>query len=145
MARYAIGDIQGCFNEFKQLLEKINFSTHNDQLWLVGDLVNRGPDSLKVLQYITELPKQPIIVLGNHDLHLLAVASGARKINPHDTFEDILNHRDCDQLCNYLKNKPLLYQSSIDNWTMAHAGIYPFMGYYTSPSLCKRSRDNVAK
>ena len=90
MSTYAIGDLQGCFKELRQLLDSIAFDPARDRLWLVGDLVNRGPDSLALLRYVKSLGDCAVTVLGNHDLHLLMVAGGHEKLRKHDTIQDIL-------------------------------------------------------
>src|SRR5437868_1391312 len=94
MAIYAVGDIQGCFKPFLNLLETINFNPKADTLWITGDLVNRGPNSLEVLRYVKALGDKHITILGNHDLHLLASVYGSRKIHSSDTFADILVAKD---------------------------------------------------
>ena len=125
MATYAIGDVQGCFRELMALLEKIAFDPYKDQLWLTGDLINRGPASLPTLRYLMRLPQAPIIVLGNHDLHLLAVAAGAVPKHPKDTCDDILMAPDRDELLAWLRLQPLLHHDARLNYTMVHAGLYP--------------------
>ncbi|OGT22077.1 MAG: bis(5'-nucleosyl)-tetraphosphatase (symmetrical) [Gammaproteobacteria bacterium RIFCSPHIGHO2_02_FULL_42_13] len=124
MSVYAIGDIQGCYDELRLLLDRIQFDPAQDQLWFVGDLVNRGSKSLETLRFIKNLKEQAIITLGNHDLHLLAVANGARKLERHDTVSDILNAPDRDELLHWLRHQKFLYEN--DQFIMVHAGIYPF-------------------
>src|SRR4030067_2145134 len=102
MATYAIGDIQGGYTELWQLLEQISFDPAQDKVWLVGDLVNRGPGSLEVLRLVKSLGDSAITVLGNHDLHLLAVAEGAAKLHRSDTLHDILGAPDRDELLTWL-------------------------------------------
>ena len=97
MATYAIGDIQGCYTDLKNLLREIGFNASSDYLWFVGDIVNRGPNSLEVLRYIAENPRAQM-VLGNHDLHLLAVAEGIREARPGDSLKKILKAPDRDEL-----------------------------------------------
>lgn len=123
MATYAIGDVQGCYDELQALLEKINFDVAKDQLWFVGDLVNRGPKSLEVLRFIKKLANAKV-VLGNHDLHLLALASGFSYSN--HTLHPVLTAPDCDEIIAWLKQLPLLYHDEKLNYVMVHAGIYPF-------------------
>ncbi len=123
MAVYAIGDIQGCYNEFQQLLEKISFDPAQDKLWLVGDLVNRGPNSLQVLRLVKSLGERAVTVLGNHDLHLLAVAAGEAELHRSDTLDDILNSPDCDDLLTWLRQQRLLYAEN--GYVLVHAGLLP--------------------
>lgn len=123
MAIYAVGDIQGCYTELMQMLEKIRFDSATDQLWLVGDLVNRGPDSLEVLRLVKSLGDSVITVLGNHDLHLIAVAAGVAGLRRGDTLDDILNAPDRDELINWLRNQRLLHVK--DSYVLVHAGLMP--------------------
>lgn len=123
MAIYAVGDIQGCRDELDRLLETIDFDPAHDRLWLVGDLVNRGPDSLGVLRRIRKLGDAAITVLGNHDLHLLAVAEGIRKMRRNDTLEPILRARDRKKLLNWLRRRPLIHRER--GYLMVHAGLAP--------------------
>jgi len=124
MATYAIGDLQGCYDEFIALLERINFDPAHDQLWLTGDLVNRGPKSLQVLEYVRNLGDAAIVVLGNHDLHLLACAC-VDEYSPgsKDTFDDVLAAPDVTGLCDWLRCQPLLHRDKALGYTMVHAGI----------------------
>lgn len=124
MAIYAIGDIQGCYAELKALLSKINFKQGQDDIWLVGDLVNRGPDSLSVLRLLVDLDPSAV-VLGNHDLHLLAVYHGAVPMAPGDTLEHLLAAEDIDELMAWLQAKPLLHVDDDFNYCMSHAGLAP--------------------
>lgn len=123
MATYAIGDIQGCFDEFRQLLDKIDFKPSRDQLWLTGDLVNRGPKSLDVLRYVRKHEASIVTVLGNHDLHLLAVAAGEAKRKKLDTLDEILAAPDRDSLLDWLVRRPLLHQDKKVGFVMLHAGL----------------------
>jgi bis(5'-nucleosyl)-tetraphosphatase (symmetrical) len=125
MATYAIGDIQGCGDEFEILLERLRFDPSHDQLWLVGDLVNRGPRSLDVLRKVKSLGDAAIAVLGNHDLHLLAVALAGKRTKAQDTLQPILAAPDRDQLLAWLRHRPLLHHDSALNYTMLHAGLPP--------------------
>lgn len=124
MATYAVGDIQGCFDELTQLIELINLSS-NDQLWLAGDLINRGPKSLETLRFAQTLGDRVRVVLGNHDLHLLAVARGGAKPSSKDTLDEILNAPDREQLLDWLQQQPLLHHDAQLGYTMTHAGIPP--------------------
>lgn len=125
MPTYAIGDVQGCFNELLALLANINFNPQQDTLWFTGDLVNRGKYSYKVLSFIKNLGDSAITVLGNHDLHLLAVNSGAVKLKEKDSFHDVLKAPDCAELCAWLQQQPLFYYDKKLNYAMVHAGVAP--------------------
>ncbi|HIJ23945.1 MAG TPA: symmetrical bis(5'-nucleosyl)-tetraphosphatase [Gammaproteobacteria bacterium] len=126
MATYAIGDIQGCLDELKQLLDTIHFDPENDQLWFAGDLVNRGPHSLETLQFIRALGKRAITVLGNHDLHLLALAEGDKRYSSKfDTLLPILQSEQRGELLDWLRHRPLLHHNSKLGYTLVHAGLPP--------------------
>ncbi|HYM33987.1 MAG TPA: symmetrical bis(5'-nucleosyl)-tetraphosphatase [Steroidobacteraceae bacterium] len=126
MSTYAIGDVQGCYAELSELLALIKFNPSRDQLWFVGDLVNRGPQSLEVLRYVRSLGPAAITVLGNHDLHLLAVAFGGQdRLRADDTLDAILNARDRDELLDWLRHQPLLHHDTRIDYTMIHAGLPP--------------------
>lgn len=125
MAIYAIGDVQGCYQPLQCLLEKIQFNPIHDTLWFVGDLVNRGPDSLAVLRFIKSLGGAAITVLGNHDLHLLAIANGKQKLKKKDTLSDILCASDRDELLDWLRHQPLLHYDEKVDHVLVHAGIPP--------------------
>lgn len=127
MATYAIGDLQGCYRSLVKLLEKINFDPKKDKLWFTGDLVNRGHESLQSLRWVKEHveKKQAVTVLGNHDLHLLAVASGIRELKDKDTFHDILQASDLEDLILWLRQQPLLHYDAHLDYVMVHAGIPP--------------------
>ena len=111
MATYAIGDVQGCFSTLDNLLKAIRFDPRTDRLWFVGDLGNRGPDSVSTLRYVKGLGPAAVTVLGNHDLHLLAVASGSVPLRKKDTFQDVLDAPDRDDLLTWLRRQPLLYRA----------------------------------
>ena len=123
MARYAIGDIQGCYSAFARLLDKLRFDPAADRLWLVGDMVNRGPQSLKVLRLARELGDRVTAVLGNHDLYLLMLAAGFRRLGKDDTLSDVLEAPDRDVLLAWLAACPLAYRE--DNYLMVHGGVPP--------------------
>jgi bis(5'-nucleosyl)-tetraphosphatase (symmetrical) len=123
MATYAIGDIQGCYDEFVRLLDQLRFDPSRDRLWLVGDLVNRGPDSLGVIRLVRSLGDAAAAVLGNHDLHLLAIRYGGHSSNPGDTFADVLAADDAESLCQWLRGLPLLIVDETLGYVMTHAGI----------------------
>ncbi|MDO8412830.1 MAG: symmetrical bis(5'-nucleosyl)-tetraphosphatase [Gallionellaceae bacterium] len=123
MARYAIGDIQGCYAELQQMLALINFDPAIDTLWLVGDLVNRGPGSLEVLRLVKSLGHAAITVLGNHDLHLLAVAEGVAELHRSDTLQTILDAPDREELLAWLRAQRVLYVE--EEFILVHAGLSP--------------------
>jgi bis(5'-nucleosyl)-tetraphosphatase (symmetrical) len=125
MTRYAVGDIQGCLQPLQCLLQDVNFNPQQDQLWFVGDLINRGPESLATLRFIRQLGDCTRIVLGNHDLHFLAVAFGAIPAGKSDTFDEILAAEDRDSLIHWLLQQPLLYSDPGGDYHMVHAGIPP--------------------
>lgn len=125
MAVYAIGDIQGCYDELRELLTHIKFKSDRDQLWFCGDIVNRGPKSLKTLRFIRSLEENANTVLGNHDLHLLATAYDHRKPGRKDTLDKILLAKDSEQLLDWLRHRPLVMHDEEKDVTLFHAGIHP--------------------
>src|SRR5271165_1753695 len=125
MALYAIGDVQGCDAELGELLRKLKFSPNRDALWFVGDLVNRGPDSLKVLRRVRDLGDAATVNLGNHDLHLLAVACGAARPRSDDTLEEVLAAPDRTPLIEWLQSRQLMHDDLELNVCMVHAGLAP--------------------
>lgn len=125
MALYAIGDVQGCDDELGALLGALQFSADRDRLWFVGDLVNRGPDSLGVLRRIRSLGEAATVTLGNHDLHLLAVAFGSTGARSGDTLDGILTAPDRDALLEWLAGRALFHEDPAMNVCMLHAGLAP--------------------
>ena len=123
MATYAIGDVQGCYDALQRLIQHIRFDPSVDRLWFVGDLVNRGPDSLSVLRYIKRLGDRAVVVLGNHDLFLLSVAEGIVTLRPEDTLQPVLNAPDRDELLTWLRHQHLFYHEG--SFAMVHAGLLP--------------------
>ena len=126
MAVYAIGDIQGCYDEFMRLLERLAFDPAHDKLWLAGDLVNRGPHSLEVLRFVKGLGRRAVTVLGNHDLHLLALSAGNTRHQSRDhTLDAILAAPDRDELLHWLRHRPLMHRSRKRGYALVHAGLPP--------------------
>lgn len=124
MAVYAIGDLQGCLDSFQQLLDKLALCT-GDSIWLTGDLVNRGPQSLETLRFVKNMGDQAVTVLGNHDLHLIALTAGRFAGKPNPTLQPILHADDKDELLEWLRHRPLLHKDDKIGWAMVHAGIHP--------------------
>jgi bis(5'-nucleosyl)-tetraphosphatase (symmetrical) len=125
MRLFAIGDIQGCAAAFDALLRKIAFRPSRDRLWLVGDLVNRGPESLAVLRRVMGLGRSVTCVLGNHDLHLLATVAGRRELSHADTFHDVLEAPDLGAIIDWLRHRPLLHHDRSAKRLLVHAGVPP--------------------
>lgn len=125
MTTYAVGDLQGCLDPLKCLLQRVDFSASRDCLWLAGDLVNRGPQSLEALRFVRELGSSGITVLGNHDLHLLAVAHNVERMKKSDTLKPILDASDRDDLIEWLRQQKLIHHDADRSTTMVHAGIPP--------------------
>jgi bis(5'-nucleosyl)-tetraphosphatase (symmetrical) len=123
MATYAIGDLQGCFAALERLLGEIAFNPQRDRLWFVGDLVNRGPQSLAVLRFVKSLGERAVCVLGNHDLHLLKVALGFSRQLKGDTLDELLSAPDRESLLDWLRHRPLIHAE--DDYVMVHAGLLP--------------------
>ena len=126
MAIYAVGDLQGCYTPLAKLLDRVNFDPTVDQLWCVGDLVNRGPDSLTTLRFLHSLKDSCVCVLGNHDIHFLAMAYGARKSRPDDSLSALLAADDLKLLAKWLRRQPLMVTDPERKLVMCHAGIYPW-------------------
>lgn len=123
MAVYAIGDIHGCMKALSELLEAISWQPGTDALWFVGDLVNGGPDSLAVLRWMVAHKEHVTVVLGNHDLHMLAVADGVKQARKSDTFQDIFDAPDKEDLLDWLRRRPMMHRQG--NHVMVHAGLLP--------------------
>ncbi len=123
MANYIVGDIQGCFDELQSLLRSVDFSPSQDTLWLAGDLVARGPKSLETLRFVKALDSSAKVILGNHDLHLLAVSQGIHAVKPKDKTANILTAPDSQELLTWLRHQPLLAEH--EEFVMCHAGISP--------------------
>ncbi len=125
MANYFIGDIQGCFDEFQQLLKKISFCPTNDTLYLSGDLIGRGPKALETLEFVSAHQHCIKTVLGNHDLHFLAIANGIKSAKPSDRFDILLQSPRLPLLVKYLRQQPLLIELKRHKLVLTHAGISP--------------------
>ncbi len=123
MATYAIGDVQGCYAELCRLLKKMRFDKKKDRLWLVGDLINRGPDSLRVLNLVRSLGKRALIVLGNHELHFLAIHYGGHSATRADTFGDLLSSPAREEIAEWLCRQRLFVRNDKLGYAMTHAGI----------------------
>lgn len=123
MARYAVGDLQGCFDPLRRLLDRVAFDPARDVLWSTGDLVNRGPQSLECLRFFRDLGGSARVVLGNHDLHLLAVAAGIRRLKRSDTLQPVLDAPDAAELLEWLARQPLFYREP--DYALVHAGLAP--------------------
>jgi len=144
MAVYAIGDVQGCFDPLRALLDKLNYDPGADHLWFAGDLVNRGPQSLEVLRLVKSLPNATA-VLGNHDLHLLAVASGQAPRKKHDTFDDVLSAPDRVALLDWLRACPLLHHDAALGCVLVHAGVLPQWGLTTALQLAAEAGEFIRR
>ena len=136
MSTYVVGDIQGCLQPLKCLLRAVQFNPKKDVLWSVGDVVNRGPKCLKTLRFLYKMRDSLVLVLGNHDLHLLAVAAGARAPSSSDTLDKILQAPDREELINWLVQQPLIHHEH--GHTLVHAGIPP---QWTVKQAIKRARE----
>jgi bis(5'-nucleosyl)-tetraphosphatase (symmetrical) len=123
MSTYAIGDVQGCFDDLQRLLNEVSFDKKKDKLWFVGDLVNRGPKSLEVLRFVQDLGDRALVVLGNHDLHLVTQREGYERPRKDDTFQDVLRAPDAKQLVDWLRTRPMMHVEG--GYAMVHAGLLP--------------------
>jgi bis(5'-nucleosyl)-tetraphosphatase (symmetrical) len=131
MSTYVVGDLQGCYKPLKKLLKKVKFSQATDKLWCVGDLVNRGPDSLDTLHFLSDMKDSLELVLGNHDLHYIAIHEDCAPARSKDTLDNLLNANDSQELSDWLRKQPLAHHESLDtksgveNFLMVHAGVAP--------------------
>ncbi|MBT8101608.1 MAG: symmetrical bis(5'-nucleosyl)-tetraphosphatase [Gammaproteobacteria bacterium] len=126
MAVYAIGDLQGCYDPFRRLLDDMRFEPSRDTLWLTGDLVNRGPKSLKTLRFVKKLGDSVVMVLGNHDLHLLALEAGVVRFGKRfGSLAKLLNAPDAEELCDWLRHRPLAHYDAHLKTLLVHAGTHP--------------------
>ena len=134
MATYAIGDVQGCYDELQKLLVEIDIGKQ-DRLWFVGDLVNRGPKSLEVLRFVRDLGRRAVVVLGNHDLHLITQYEGFERKRRDDTFDDVLDAADAKELVGWLRTRPVMHAE--DAYAMVHAGLLPQWSLDKAVALAK--------
>ncbi len=132
MRTYAIGDIQGCYAEFRALLDKLEFEPQQDRLWLIGDLVNRGPASLEVMQLVMSLGDSAVTVLGNHDLHFLAIYYGGHQPHLGDTFDELLGAPNVAKIADWFRNQRFFYRDEQLGYAMAHAGLPPNWSFDTA-------------
>lgn len=152
MANYAVGDIQGCYKEFDKGLKKINFNEKKDRLWISGDLINRGPDSLKTLERIYNIRSSVNIVLGNHDLHFLARHYADRKAAKNDTLEELLSSSKCKKYAKFLLKQPFVFSKKIKlkngvkkKYIMVHAGLPHYLTFKECMNLNKLSQEFLNK
>lgn len=139
MATYIIGDLHGCFDEFQALLKQADFNPEQDELWLTGDLVARGDNSLDCLRFVKNLGERATVVLGNHDLHLLATLEGIKKIKPKDKVEPIFNAPDRAELQQWLRTRPLIAVHPKHRFVLVHAGISPDWDLETALECAKQA------
>lgn len=137
MAIFAIGDIQGCYEELARLIDKLRFDPSRDELWFVGDLVNRGPRSLDVLRFVRSLEGSSTVVLGNHDLHLLAARERPDRVDK--LLHPVLDADDADELLHWLRHRPLIHYRPDLNTLMVHAGIDPAWDPLTAVKLAREA------
>jgi bis(5'-nucleosyl)-tetraphosphatase (symmetrical) len=142
MSTFAIGDLQGCFRTLQALLEEIQFHREHDRLWFVGDLVNRGPDSLACLRFVRDLGERAVTVLGNHDLHLLAAAEGLGKRGKHDTLAQVLEANDANELILWLRQQKLIHVTQ--DYAMVHAGLLPEWSWVEAQTLAREVEEKLA-
>mgnify|MGYP000627312157 CR=1 FL=1 len=140
MSTYVFGDIQGCFNELQTLLDDVQYDATSDKLWFVGDLINRGGKNLETLAFIMD-QKNSVVVLGNHDLHFLACATGNKRPTRKDTFSDVLDSPDLPGIVDWLRCKPLIHHDPDLGYTMVHAGLPP----HWSIDLCLQRSAEVER
>ncbi len=143
MATLVVGDIQGCFDELLAIIAQAEFEPSTDALWIVGDIVNRGPRSLDALRWLYELRESVVAVLGNHDLHLLAIAYGGHRPGRRDTFDEILDAPDAQELLQWLRSLPLMHYEPAGRWLMVHAGIPHIWSLKQAASLAQEVQNAI--
>lgn len=139
MAVYAIGDVHACLDPLRRLLDRLGYDPAADTLWFTGDLVNRGPDSLGTLRFVRGLGERAHVVLGNHDLHLLAIRAGYGELRPGDTLASVLEAADGDELLDWLQHRPLLHESAPLPYVLVHAGLPPQWDVATARRLAREA------
>jgi bis(5'-nucleosyl)-tetraphosphatase (symmetrical) len=144
MAIYAIGDVQGCYDELMALLKQIEFNSDCDRLWFAGDLINRGPKSLEVLRFVKALGDRAITVLGNHDLHLLALSQGNRSHYKHGSLDAVMQATDRDELIDWLRHRPIMYHHEKRGYSLIHAGLPPQWDL-TTARACARELESALR
>lgn len=137
MATYVIGDVHGCFDELQELLAHIAFDPAHDNLWFIGDLINRGPKNIETLRFIYALQGSARVILGNHDLHLLAVQQGLCPLRAEDNFQDVLAAHDVEELCTWLRQQSLAFYEKSHKTLLVHAGIAPGWDLTTTLACAK--------
>lgn len=142
MATYIVGDLHGCFKEFQLLLDKAQFDEKQDEIWLTGDLVSRGNDSLSCLRFVKSLGNKAKMVLGNHDLHLLSMLLGIKSVKPSDNLQAVFTASDREELQTWLRNQPLMVQHPKHKFLLVHAGISPEWDLMTA-TQCAREAESV--
>lgn len=140
MRTYVVGDIQACYTGLRKVLEKANFNPRKDTLWAVGDLIGRGPEALETVEYLMSLGAHFNTVLGNHDLHFLAVSQGIKAVKERDGFSDILNHKKRDKIIQWFREKPLAATPKKD-FFLTHAGLYPLWSQQQALILATATAD----
>lgn len=145
MTTWAIGDLHGCLEAFERLLARLDFDPGRDRLWFLGDLVNRGPDSLGCLRRVRALGDRADTVLGNHDLHLLATAAGVRTPRSKDTFDEVLAAPDRTELLDWLRHRPLLHRDPRTGFTLVHAGLHRDWDIDTAAALAAEVERELRK
>jgi bis(5'-nucleosyl)-tetraphosphatase (symmetrical) len=137
VAVYAIGDVQGCYDELQRLLDALRFEPSRDRAWFVGDLVNRGPHSAPVLRFVRALGDAAVTVLGNHDMHLLALSQGNLRKAGEGELDDVLQAPDGPELIEWLRHRPFLHRDAALGYTMIHAGLPPQWDVTTAAALAR--------
>ena len=143
MATYAIGDVQGCYDELVRLLQQCGFDRERDRIWFVGDLVNRGPKSLETLRFARDLGDGAVTVLGNHDLHLVTQHEGLARPRKDDTFNDVLDAPDANELIAWLRTRPMMHVEG--GFAMVHAGLPPGWSIGQAADLAREVESALAQ